>query len=52
MLDTPEEIQLYASKIEQQAVLSKIMPLGNTTEMTEEERQRLGAWIEAGAKMR
>ena len=37
--DTPEEIRLHASKIEQQTVLSKIMPLGNTTDMTDEERQ-------------
>jgi uncharacterized membrane protein len=51
MFDTPDEIKLYASKIEQQAVLSKIMPLGNTTGMTDAERQRLGAWIGAGAKL-
>ncbi len=51
-LDTLEEIRLYASKIEQQTVLSDIMPLGNTTGMTREERARLGAWIEQGAKAR
>ena len=49
--DTPEEIRLHAAQIEQQAVLSKIMPLGNTTGMTEAERQMLGAWIEAGAPL-
>jgi uncharacterized membrane protein len=32
-------------------VLSDIMPLGNTTGMTEEERQKLGAWIEEGAPL-
>jgi uncharacterized membrane protein len=32
-------------------VLAKIMPLGNTTGMTDAERQRLGAWIEAGAQI-
>jgi uncharacterized membrane protein len=52
MFDTPDEIQLHAKRIEQQAVLSKIMPLGNTTGMTDAERQRLGAWIEQGAEMR
>jgi uncharacterized membrane protein len=51
MFDTPAEIQLHAAHIEQQAVLSKIMPLGNTTGMTDAERQRLGAWVEAGAKV-
>jgi uncharacterized membrane protein len=52
MLDTPEEIRRYAAKIAQQSVLSDIMPLGNTTGMTEEERRRLGAWIAQGARTR
>ncbi len=52
MFDTPDEIKLYAQKIEQQAVLSDIMPLGNLTGITDEERQKLGAWIEAGANIR
>jgi uncharacterized membrane protein len=47
--DTPEEIRRHARTIEQQTVLSNIMPLGNETGMTEAERQRLGAWIEQGA---
>ena len=50
--DTPEEIKRYAAKIEQQAVLSDIMPLGNTTDMTDLERQKLGAWIREGAPLR
>ena len=52
MFDTPDEIKLYASKIKEQAVLAKIMPLGNLTGITDEERQKLGAWIEQGAKIR
>jgi uncharacterized membrane protein len=52
MYDTPDEIRRYAHQIEQQAVLAKIMPLGNTTGMTDTERQMLGAWIEQGAKIR
>jgi uncharacterized membrane protein len=51
-LDTPAEVQRYARQIEQQTVLSNIMPLGNTTGMTESERRTLGAWIEAGAQLR
>jgi uncharacterized membrane protein len=48
--DTAEELRVHAAHIEQQAVLSDIMPLGNTTGMTEGERRLLGAWIEQGAK--
>jgi uncharacterized membrane protein len=50
--DTPEEIRRHARTIEQQAVLSNIMPLGNETGMTEAERRALGAWIEQGAQLR
>jgi len=28
------------------------MPLGNLTQMTDDERARLGAWIDAGARTR
>jgi len=42
---------MHAQRIEAQAVLAKIMPLGNTTGMTEAERRKLGAWIEAGSKL-
>ena len=49
--DTPEEIRLHARLIEQQTVLSDIMPLGNETGMTEAERRMLGAWVGAGAKV-
>ncbi|MGQ7791572.1 urate hydroxylase PuuD [Faunimonas sp. B44] len=50
-LDTPEEIRAHARQIEQQAVLSDIMPLGNSTGMTDEERRLLGAWIGQGARL-
>jgi uncharacterized membrane protein len=43
--DTMEEIRTHASQIKAQAVDSDIMPLGNMTEMTDEERTKLGAWI-------
>jgi uncharacterized membrane protein len=52
IFDTPEQIRQHARNIEQQAVLSNIMPLGNVTGMTEEERRMLGAWIAAGAQLR
>jgi uncharacterized membrane protein len=43
--DTREQIEAQAAAIEAQAVDSTAMPLGNVTEMTDEERETLGAWI-------
>ena len=37
-----------APKIKAMAVDSEVMPLGNTSGMTKEEREKLGAWIAAG----
>lgn len=48
--DTPEEIRRYAPRIYERAVATDSMPLGNPTGMTKAERDRLGAWIQAGAK--
>jgi uncharacterized membrane protein len=50
--DTPAQIAARATLIEQQAVVSKAMPLGNITHMTQAERDALGAWIRQGAKIR
>ena len=47
MLNTNEQIIAGKSQIYQQAVLSNAMPLGNTTNMTSDERQKLKAWVEA-----
>jgi uncharacterized membrane protein len=44
-LETPEEIAAQANAIERVAVLTKIMPLGNATGMTDAERELLGRWI-------
>lgn len=51
MYDTPEEIVKYKDKIMQRAVLTESMPFANQTHMTKEERERLGAWIQQGAKV-
>jgi uncharacterized membrane protein len=48
-LDTPEEIKAQAAAIEQQAVQTHAMPLGNVTGMTTAERDQLGRWIARGA---
>jgi uncharacterized membrane protein len=50
-LDTAEEIKAEAQAIEQQAVQTKAMPLGNVTGMTQAERDILGRWIAQGAKI-
>jgi uncharacterized membrane protein len=50
-LDTSEEIKAEAQAIEQQAVQTKAMPLGNVTGMTQAERDVLGRWIAQGAKI-
>lgn len=49
--DTPEQIQANATRIEQMAVITKAMPLGNVTGMTQEERDTLGEWIRQGTKL-
>jgi uncharacterized membrane protein len=44
-LETRAEIEARAGDIERQAVLTRAMPPGNSTGMTEEERELLAAWI-------
>jgi uncharacterized membrane protein len=39
-----------AQRIYQQVVVNRIMPLGNATQMTDEERAVIAAWVTAGAK--
>jgi uncharacterized membrane protein len=51
-LDTAEQMHAQASAIEGVAVESTVMPLGNATGMTGEERDLLGAWIRAGASIK
>jgi uncharacterized membrane protein len=52
VFDTPKQIHAQARLIEQVAVTTKVMPLGNETGMTQAERDTLGAWIQQGAKTR
>ncbi len=49
VFDTPELIRRNAQRINAQSVLTQAMPLGNMTEMTEEERDLVGQWVRAGA---
>ncbi|GLT15366.1 urate hydroxylase PuuD [Vibrio algivorus] len=50
VLDTPEEIQTNAPRIQSQ-VQTRVMPLGNLTKMTDEERALVVDWVSDGAKI-
>jgi uncharacterized membrane protein len=47
VLETRAEIVERADAVEEQAVRTKAMPLGNVTGMTDEERETLGAWLDS-----
>ena len=49
-LHTPELIQQHAQAVYQQAVVLKLMPMNNSTQITDAERTILQRWFEAGAK--
>jgi uncharacterized membrane protein len=49
MFDTPEQTVGRAQQIYQQAVVTRNMPLGNLTNITQEERDLIGAWVQSGA---
>ena len=51
VLEGPQRIRRWAPRIMERAVVTRTMPLGNLTGMTEEERLALGAWIAQGAKI-
>jgi uncharacterized membrane protein len=51
LLHTPGDLVQNAPRLYQQVVVTRIMPLGNITKMTEQERAVLAAWVKAGAKM-
>ncbi|MEO6912517.1 MAG: hypothetical protein ABI182_00675, partial [Candidatus Baltobacteraceae bacterium] len=51
-LDTPQHIRMNAQRIEQEAVLTQAMPLGNLTGMTSQERAQIGDWIAGGAEVK
>jgi uncharacterized membrane protein len=51
MFDTPQQIEARTADIYQQAVVTRNMPLGNATGMTQPERDLLGAWIQEGAPL-
>jgi uncharacterized membrane protein len=50
ILETPAQIRRHAQRIYELAVVKQVMPAGNLTEMTIDERAALGAWYAAGAQ--
>lgn len=49
-LDSPALLRQHAQAVYQQVVVSKTMPMNNTTGITEAERALVRQWFEAGAK--
>jgi len=52
LLHTPEAIIQNAQRVYQQVVVTRIMPLGNVTHITDYERAVVAAWIADGAKVK
>lgn len=50
VFDSADSIQSNARRIVQQAVTLKVMPMGNLTQITDEERALIGKWFDEGAK--
>ncbi len=51
VLDNPAAVVQNAQRIYQQVVVTRIMPLGNLTQMSDTERAILADWVKSGAKM-
>ena len=51
-LDSPQEIASHAQAIYQQVVVSRVMPMSNSTGMTDDERALIDTWFKAGAPTR
>jgi len=51
-MDTPQQIRALAGRIRVRAVEQKTMPPGNVTFMTDDERELIRRWIDAGAPVR
>lgn len=50
MFETREQIIRHAADIYRQTVSTRVMPLGNLTAMTDDERTLVDGWFRAGAK--
>jgi uncharacterized membrane protein len=52
LLDTPERVKQHAQAVYQQTSVLKAMPIGNLTNITDEERAKIAAWFQAGAPVK
>ena len=52
MFDTPEQIVSRLARIRERAVVTRTMPPGNKTRITNRERALLGRWIDQGGTIR
>jgi uncharacterized membrane protein len=50
LLNTPDAIAQNAQRVYQQVVVTRVMPLVNTTQMTDHERAVIAKWVADGAK--
>jgi uncharacterized membrane protein len=51
-IDSPEAVGKHAQAIYQQVVVSRLMPMNNSTGLTEDERAMIGRWFELGASVK
>jgi uncharacterized membrane protein len=51
LLHTPADLVQNAQRLYQQVAVLRIMPLGNITKMTDQDRAVLAEWVKSGAKM-
>ena len=51
LLETAAQIRTQSQAINQQTVLTRAMPPGNLTKLSDEERALIAAWLAAGAKI-
>lgn len=52
LLQSPDGVLKNAQRIYQQVVVTRMMPLGNVTQMTDQERALVSAWVKTGAEMK
>jgi uncharacterized membrane protein len=52
VLHTPDAVVKNAQRIYQQVVVTRMMPLGNVTQMTDQERAVVAAWVGTGGTMK
>jgi uncharacterized membrane protein len=51
-IDSPEAVGRHAQAIYQQVVVSRLMPMNNSTGLTEDERALIGRWFVQGAAVK